>query len=159
MGREFARYLTTNHHDPDWFEMTTTQHDVYMALVSSPNITWAGVVPYVPQAFAGLAKDLNEKKIVRVWRELEALNKLVIDESTGEVCARTFLRHDKVLSKPNIAIAFCKAFPLVRSAVIRRSITVEVTRLHREHGHEWAKSWDIIREQSPELFERVTETV
>lgn len=153
MAREYARYLVSNHDDSDWFAMTCVQHDCYMALTSSPDLSWAGVVPLVPARFARISADLTERRVVRTWAELEALNKIIIDESTGEILVRTFLRHDNVLAKPNIAKAFCRAFDLVKSDIIRRAITAEVARLYDEHSEEWGGTWDAIAERLPELFE------
>jgi len=58
MPREYARYLGKTHNDADWHKLTTAQHDAYMALLSSDDLTWAGVVPYAPTRYAGLAADL-----------------------------------------------------------------------------------------------------
>ena len=140
------------HRDPDWAAMTTMQHDCYMAIVSSPDLSWAGVVPYFPARYSGLAADLTERKVAKTWDELAALDKLVIDKRTGEVLVRTFLRHDNVLAKPNIVKAFCLAYDRIASTGIRESIAREVQRIREGEGAGWAKSWELIEELFPELF-------
>lgn len=153
MAREYARYLASTHRDDDWHALTTTQHDCYMALLSSSDITWAGVVPYVPSRFAGLAADLNERKVIRTWDELDRLGLLVIDKQTAEVLVRTFLRHDNVLAKPNIARAFCKALPNVRSARILGALDRELRKLYNDNPD--LSGWEPFSEQFPELFDQL----
>lgn len=152
MAREFARYLVSTHHDPDWAEMTTIQHDCYMALLSSPDLSWAGVHPYLPARFAALAADLTEKKVTKAWEDLESLNKVIIDKRTSEICVRTFLRHDNVLSKPNIAKAFCLAYERILSPTVKSGVASEVKRLFLDNSERWPNSWKAIEERLPELF-------
>ena len=150
MAREYARYLAKTHRDGDWHQLTTAHHDCYMALLSDEDITWAGVSPYVPSRFAKLAADLNEKKVVRIWAELEAARMLVVDREAGEVLVRTFLRHDNVLAKPNLTKAFIRAFDKVRSEKIRKTIRAELGRLFEDYPD--LAGWKQLEELLPELF-------
>lgn len=150
MAREYARYLTKTHRDGDWQKLTTAHHDCYMALLSSEDLTWAGVAPYMPARYAALASDLTEAKVLKLWDGLASARMLVIDRSTGEVLARTFLRHDNVLAKPNLTKAFLSAFDKVRSNRIRKAIRVELGRLFRDYPK--LAGWKQLEEQLPELF-------
>lgn len=150
VAREFARYLRSTHDDPDWSRLTTTQHDVYMALLSSEEINWIGVVPYFPARFAGFAADLTERKVERTWQELERSHYLVIDRKMGEVLVRTFLRHDNVLAKPNIAKAAIRAYERIKSPTIREAVDAELSKLAVEQPG--LNGWKPFREQLPELF-------
>lgn len=150
MAREYGRYLSKSHRDCDWTALTTTQHDCFMALVSSEDINWAGVLPYVPTRFAGLAADLTERKVEAVWAELARANLLVIDKKTGELGVRTFIKHDNVLAKPNLTKAFIRAFSHVRSASIRQAIMGELAKLLATRPD--LAGWAQIEEQLPELF-------
>lgn len=152
MSRLYARYLTSTHRDADWAAMTSMQHDCYMALLSSPELSWAGVIGYFPARYAGFAADLTERKVVKTWDELADLDKLVVDKRTGEVLVRTFIRHDNVLAKPNITKAFCRAYDLVASAEVRSALVDEVSRIHDEMGGKFASSWKVMAELLPEPF-------
>lgn len=153
MARLFARYLKSTHHDPDWHSLTTCQHDCYMALLSSDDLSWAGVAPYVPSRYAGLAKDLSVAKVTRTWDELDEVRYLVIDKDAGEVGVRTFLRGDGVLGKPNLVKAFLAAWPKVRSALIRESIVDLLTEEHRLHPS--LAGWKTISDLDPDLFDDI----
>jgi hypothetical protein len=121
-----------------------------MALLSSEDITWAGVAPYMPTRYAGLASDLNEKRVLKLWAELEAARMIVVDVATGEVLARTFLRHENVLAKPNLTKAFVSAFLKVRSAKVKKVVRLELSKLYQESPD--LAGWKQIEELLPELF-------
>lgn len=155
MAREYARYLMSTHKSGDWASLSTTEHDCYMALLSSPELEWSGVAPYFPARYASLASDLNTRKVAKAWQALETAGMLVIDRETGELLVRSFLRHDRVFSKPNIVKAFCRAYERVASAKLRGVIRAEIARIHAEEGASHASSWEIIAERLPELFEEL----
>ena len=150
MAREYGRYLTRTHRDEDWAELTTLHHDCYMALVCSEDITWAGVVPYAPLRFSSFASDLNERRVMKAWAELEEVNLLVIDKATAEILVRTFLKHDNVIAKPNLTKAMIAAYNRVRSQSITQAINRELAKLHRDAPT--LAGWKQIEEQLPELF-------
>lgn len=153
MAREYARYLARTHRDDDWHRLTTAHHDCYMALLSDEDISWAGVAPYLPSRFAKLASDLNEKKVLRLWADLDAARMLVVDREAGEVLVRTFLRHDNVLAKPNLTKAFVRAFEKVRSEPIRRVIRSELGKLYEDYPD--LAGWKQLEELLPELFQEL----
>ncbi|PFG17214.1 hypothetical protein ATK74_1777 [Propionicimonas paludicola] len=153
MAREYARYLSVTHRDPDWHKLSTAHHDCYMALLSSEDLTWAGVAPYMPARYAGLASDLNEKRVLKLWSELEAARMIVVDVATGEVLARTFLRYDNVLAKPNLTKAFVTAFLKVRSEKVKKVVRLELSKLYQEYPD--LAGWKQIEELLPELFQEL----
>lgn len=150
MAREYGRYLNRTHRDGDWNALTTLQHDCYMALVSSEDVTWAGVLPYSPIRFASFASDLTERKVEKAWAELAERRFLVIDMTTGEILVRTFLRHDNVIAKPNLTKAFITAYGRVRSRKLRDAIKQELSRLLSTEPT--LAGWKQIDERLPELF-------
>ncbi len=153
MPREYARYLGKTHADPDWHKLTTAQHDAYMALLSSDDLSWEGVAPYAPARYAGLAADLTERKVVNLWDGLAAQRYLVLDRATGEVLARSFIRHDNVIAKPNLTKALCAAWGRVRSMRIKRAIRDELSRLFADRPT--LAGWKQIEELLPELFQEL----
>lgn len=155
MARKFGRYLVSTGRDSDWASLTTTHHDCFMALVASGDISWCGVVPYFPARYV-LAADLNERKVAKVWDELEALDYLVIDRKFGEVLVRSFVRHDEVLKKPNITKALILAWGRIRSPKVAFSLLCELARLADEQPEN--AGFQTIREREPDLHEMIEAT-
>ncbi len=153
MAREYARYLTRTHTDIEWSELSTMHHDCYMAILSSPGISWAGVVPYLPSRYSSLASDLTDRKVARVWDDLERHGLLVIDKRAGEVIARTFVRYDNVIAKPNLTKALISSYGLIRSNKIREALIGELVHLARDKPN--LSGWQQFEELLPELFEEL----
>jgi len=147
MAREFVRLLTSIHDDPDWLGMTSQQHDIYIALMTSPDLSWCGVMPYIPKRLAEFAKDLTERKVIAALAELESMRMVVIDRSFDELLIRTYVRHDGLLKKPNIARAMEKALVRVHSGTIRAAVIVELGKVYADDPN--MPCWDAL---SPELM-------
>lgn len=151
MAREYARYLTSTHRDDDWRQLTSLQHDAYMALSNCEDITWVGVVPYAPARFVGYSADLvSEKKVERTWLDLASRGYLVIDKPAGELLVRTFVKHDNVIAKPNLTKALVAAYEKVRSSLITNAIDCELIKIFGAHPD--LAGWRVIEERLPELF-------
>jgi hypothetical protein len=130
VAREFVRLLTSIHEDPDWLGMTSQQHDVYVALMTSQDLSWCGVMPYIPKRLARFSADLTERRVIGALSELENLRMVIVDRSTEELLVRTYIRHDGLLKKPNIARAMEKALVRVHSGDIRAAIIQELGRVY-----------------------------
>lgn len=150
MARKHARILVTIWDDPEFTALTSVQQVVYFAVISSKDISWCGVNPLLPQRFAGIASDITERKALAAFEMLEARRFVVADRATAEVAARTFVRHDEILRQPNVTKAMGRAYELVRSEVIRDSITTELGRSLRDDPD--ASGWASLRAAYPELF-------
>ena len=148
MPREYGRYLASTHDDRDWHALTTTQHDCYMTLLSSPDITYAGEVPYLPGRFASLAADLTANKVEKAWTQLAAHRFIVIDQATSEILLRTFVRHDGVLTGPvNLTKAFVNAYGRVRSEALREVIAQELRKYRADAPT--LRNWPLVDELLP----------
>jgi hypothetical protein len=156
MARTHARLLVSLWNDPDWLALTSQQHDVYTALLTTHDLSWCGVAPLLPQRIVMWSSDLTARKVqtaLDVLASHEAGRFLVIDETTAEVSVRTFVRHDDLLKQPNVVKAMLAALDRVRSRTLRDAIVHELRRMRQEapdlHG------WDVIRSRDPELFAEV----
>lgn len=129
MARSHARLLCQVWADGDWLERTCEAQRLYMLLVSQPDISYAGVLPYRPRRWATLAKDGSHAKIRRAHNELEAHGFIATDQSTEETAVRTFIRHDGVLKVPNVSRAMVKAYRHILSPHLRDTVLNEIARL------------------------------
>jgi hypothetical protein len=131
MAREFARVLLSVWNDDDgWKMLNSVDHDVFVALLTSPDLSWCGVAPLLPQRLVEFSADLTLRKVHNSIRALEAARLVVTDDKTGEILVRSYVRHDGVMAKPNIVKAMLRARSKVRSESIRDAIDAELNRIH-----------------------------
>jgi len=147
VAREFVRLLTSINDDPDWLTLTCQQQSAYTAALTSQDLSWCGVVPYIPKRLAEFAEDLTERRVILALAELAKRNMVVIDRSTEELLVRTYVRHDGLLKKPNIARAMEKALVRVHSGDIRAAVIHELSKVYAEDSE--MPCWAAL---SPELM-------
>lgn len=154
MARKAARILVSIWDDQDFIALPAIQQVTYFAVLSSRDLSWCGVNPLLPQRFSRISADMTEAKAVRALDALAEARFVIVDRSTAEVAARTFVRHDEVLRSPNVSKAMCRALGDVRSERIRESVKDELGRLLAEEPD--ANGWASIRSAFPELFAEVS---
>lgn len=130
--RDHARIQLSIWDDPDFIALTCAQQIVYLALTSSPDLSYAGVLPLLPGRIARCSRDLTKAKVTTGMRELEAARFLVIDDETDEVLVRSYVRHDGIVKQPNVLAGSIKAWARVRSTAIRKAILDEYRRAFTE---------------------------
>ena len=126
-GRQFAVLRLSIWDDPDFAGLTADQQLVYIMAISSPDLSYAGVFPLLTQRFTRIS-DLTDRRVRNALDALAQKRYLVIDRETGEVCVRTYIRHDGVLKQPNVVRAMNKAYEKVHSGLIRETIRDEVAK-------------------------------
>lgn len=128
MARSHAKLLSSIWADPDWLKLSESAQRAYMLVLSQPKLSLVGVVDYVPQRWARLAADGDLGRFVQAINELVSAGFVVVDESTVELCVRSFVRHDVTNTSKNSKIqqGFWRAWGLVVSPAIRRVIAVEI---------------------------------
>lgn len=129
MARDSARLLLGIWRDADFVALPSGAQRLYLLALSQPNLSWAGVVPYTPARWAGLAPDTTPTRIRRDARVLAEARFVVVDESTEEMLVRTYVMHDRVLRSPNVTVAMTKAAHLIVSPVVRKAFMRELVRL------------------------------
>lgn len=157
MARTHARLLLSLWNDPDWLALTSQQHDVYTALLTTHDLSWCGVAPLLPQRIVMWSSDLTARKVqaaLEVLASQQAGRLLVIDESAAEVSVRTFVRHDDLMKQPNVVKAMLAALERVRSRTIHDVITHELRRMYQDDSE--LRGWAVIRSQNPELFTKLS---
>lgn len=154
MARDHARLLVSIWADEDFTRLTSAQQLTYLSLISSPDLSWCGVLPLLPQRLALLSSDATERKVRANLTALEDRRFIVTDEVTAEVLVRSYVRHDNLLRQPNVVKAMVKALQRVHSDHLQEVVIGELARAFREDPD--AKGWPIIRSEQPELFARVS---
>ena len=153
MARKHASILVSIWEDPDFIALPSLHQVVYFAVLSSRDLSWCGVNPYLPQRFKAMSADMTERRFTGAVEALDDARFLVLDRDTAEVAARTFVRHDDILNVPNVSKAMGRALQLVRSPRIRTSVISELARVHRERPD--ARGWASFAAAYPDLFSEV----
>lgn len=157
MAREHARLLVTIWDDPDWTSLTAAEQQVYIAVLTSKDLSWCGVAPFLPQRYRCLSSDSSLAKTRKAFGTLSdgdpARAFLVIDHDTAEIAVRSFVRHDQLMKQPNVAVAMARALERVHSALIVEVIRGELGRLYYESPK--LVGWERLAVADPELMAHV----
>jgi hypothetical protein len=129
MARDHGRFLTASARDADWRRLDQPAQHIYWTLVFNPDLSYCGVIDYLPGRWTELAQGLTEARIKASIRTLERARFVVVDRKTHELLVRSFIRHDKILARRNMGNACGRALGLVHSDLIREAVLHELARL------------------------------
>lgn len=136
MARDRANIRTDIWNDDDFRRLSAQAQLLYLQLLTSATLTYAGVADWRPKRIAALAAGRTPKQTEDAARELVNGLFVVIDDETEEVLIRSFLKHDGLLQKPNVAKAMVTAYGQVYSMTLKGVIVHELQRIHEKYP-EW----------------------
>lgn len=137
MANDHARIRRDIWGDDDWRGLTSPAQWLYLHLLSSPNITFAGIVDWRPPRIAALTAELTAADVDTFAGELIAARFILPDPDTEEVLIRSWVKHDGLLRSPNVTKALVKAHMGTASRILRAVLVDQLIRL-RENGYEGA---------------------
>lgn len=141
MAREHARIQTAIWLDDDFLDLTVEAQHLYLVLTTQMTLSFCGVTTWHPGRISQLATGWTVAKVEAAAEELSTNQYIVIDEMTGEVLVRSFIRNDGLLTSPNITKAMYRTYAEIGSRTIRAVVAHELKRLHAEQP--MLKGWDI----------------
>lgn len=146
MARDHGRIFVNIWSDPDWIRLTERAQRTYILALSQPDLSYAGVLATRYRRWSGFAADSSVTKIRRSVAELETAGFVMTDDATEEMWIRTFVRHDGILTFPNVTKAMVKGFWAIQSPTIRDAFISELLDEFRRTGtkNERPKGWDIV---------------
>ena len=144
MAREHARIQTAIWLDDDFLDLTPEAQHLYLVVTTQMSLNFCGVTAWHAGRVSQLAHGWTVARVEAAAAELSARLYLVIDEMTGEVLVRSFIRNDGLLASPNIAKAMYRKFSEIGSRAIRGVVVHELNRLHDEEP--LLKGWEACRE-------------
>lgn len=151
MARDHARTYTAIWDDGDFIRLDQAAQHTYWMLTSNRDLTYCGVLAYVPGRFVKLAHGLTDAKFKASIRVLERAKYVVVDRQTQELLVRSFIRHDKILARRNIGNACARALGKVHSQAIRDAILHELARLWDED--KTREGWVGFKDYDPIAFD------
>lgn len=154
MARDHARiYTSIWTTDGDWQKLTSNAQHLYWMLTSHPDISYCGLIDYLPGRWTPLASDLSIAKLQAAIRKLERGRYVIVDRKTTELLVRSFIRHDKILARRNMGHACGRALGKVHSESIRGVILHELARLWLEDKSR--DGWLGLKDYDPVAFDMV----
>lgn len=136
MARDHASLRIDIWNDDHFRSLTMHAQFLYLQLLSSATLSYAGVADWRPVRLAALSSDATKATVQRAADELAGQSFIVVDDETEEVLIRSFLKHDGLLHKPNVTKAMVTAFSKIASPTLRGVIVWELSKLHDRHP-EW----------------------
>lgn len=151
MARDHGRFLTSATKDGDWRRLDQSAQHVYWTLLFHPDLSYCGVIDYLPGRWTELAGGLTEAKIKASVRVLERARFVVVDRKTHELLVRSFIRHDKILARRNMGNACGRALGMVHSTPVREAVYHELARLWLEDSSR--DGWAGFKDYDPMAFD------
>lgn len=132
MPRDHARMRLDMWSDEDYTSLTSSEQWLYERLLMHAGLSYCGVTEWRPGRLAASAVDLSavDVEMFAVGAELKTF--LVIDRDTEEVLIRSFVKHDKLMDKWNMAAAVANSFHRVASKALRGVIVHELQRFREK---------------------------
>jgi hypothetical protein len=136
MPRDHANVPIDMWNDDDMRKLSGAAQLLYVQLLSSASLSFAGVADWRPARLAGITRDADRESIGAAMAELIAGPFVVTDDETEEVFLRRFLAEDGLLRVPNVTKAMVTAYNRTVSPVLRGAIVWELRKVHEAHP-EW----------------------
>lgn len=133
MPRDRANIFTDIWTDDDWRNLSGAEQNLYLMLLTHPQLSYAGVADWRPGRLAQMNRDGSKAGVEAIGRQLQDKRFIVVDDDTEEVLIRSYIKHDGVLQHPKLAISFVNAYATVSSRTIRMVITHELKKLYHKH--------------------------
>lgn len=140
MAMDYAQVRRDIWADEDFRELPQASQWLYLHVITSPTISYCGVADWRPARIAALTDDLTARDVDLAAVELEGHHYLVIDRDTEEVLVRSWVKHDGLMGKWNMAAALARTYGEVASKVLRGVIVYELRRLKK--ANPTLRGWD-----------------
>lgn len=154
MARDHARIKVDIWSDPDFRALPANAQHAYLMYLSQPRLSYCGVMDYLPNRFTKLSAKATTRTVTAATKALESHGFVVVDDETGELLIRTFVRHDGLLSSPNMTKAMVKDYLAVLSEPLRHVIEDELSRAYAEKPD--LAGWKGMGDSCPILHAMVT---
>ncbi|MFN2636836.1 MAG: hypothetical protein ABR585_07415 [Gemmatimonadaceae bacterium] len=129
MAGSYAKIFNEIWADPDFRSLTRGQQWLFFALISQPELNFAGVVTTTDRRLTGCAEGFTVAELRDDLTALHARRYIVFDEEHDEILVRSYVRWDGAWRTPNVLTSIIRAATSIRSAAIRATLAGEFGRL------------------------------
>lgn len=140
-GKDHARVNLAIWGDDDFLDLTTDEQLLYLALWTSPSLTYCGSGDWHPGRVANLASDWTTERVNHAAAGLSAALFVIFDTETDEFLIRSWIKHDGLWKTPNMAVSMANARASLASRTLRGVVVHEVQKVRDAHpdSSSWAK--------------------
>lgn len=129
MANDYAPIRRDLWADEDFGDLPALAQWLYLHVVTSPSLSYCGVSDWRPARIAARTSDLDAGDVERIALDLEVNAYLVIDRDTEEALVRSWVKHDGLMGKWNMAAAMARTYAEVVSRPLRGVIVHELKAL------------------------------
>lgn len=126
MSRAEARIHTLCWAQQDFIDLLRFSQHAYFLILSQPQVSFCGVCTLDVQRWARLSGDRRPHEMGKAVRRLEQKRFVVTDADTNELLIRTFVKHDGIMSSPNLIVAMSRDFGHIQSRQLRTALLDEL---------------------------------
>lgn len=137
MARTYSNVQTGIWHDDDFRRLSPLAQHLYLYLLTSPGLSYAGLADWRPNRISGMAEAWTPEAIEYAGAELAQAKFILVCERTEEALVRTFLRHDGLLKNAKLAVSAANAVASIASNDLRAVAIHEAGKAKKEHP-EWS---------------------
>ena len=129
MARSEARVLVEIWDDDDFLDLSPLAQRMFLFLISQRDLEHSGVIALRERRWVKKSRGLSMANIAASLEELGQARFVTIDEESGELLVRSFIRRDKVFKQPNVMRAAAERAGAIESRKIREELLVELDRV------------------------------
>ena len=130
--------------DDDYLDLSPLAQHLYFVLWTDPQLSYCGAGTWDPAKIAAKSAGWTVDGVETAGAELSAAQFLIVDTAVAEHLLRSWIKHDGIWRKPNMAVSMASARAALASRTLRGVIVHEVTKL---------------RDRNPELSSWTRDTV
>ncbi|OQZ91342.1 hypothetical protein BST15_20095, partial [Mycolicibacter arupensis] len=115
--------------DDDWLDLTPPAQHLYFVLWTDPQLSYCGAGNWDPAKIAAKSRNWTPGEVEDAGAELSMEKFLLVDTSVSEYVLRSWIKHDGIWRKPNMAVSMAGARAALASRILRGVIVFEVLKL------------------------------
>lgn len=134
MAREYGNIFTAIWRDPDFIALPSDVQRVYLLVITQPDVSSCGVLPFMPSRWAKYAPDTDADSLRNSLSILHQNRYAIVDSDTDELLIRSFIRYDRGYTNTKKRLpAILAAIDGMLSDTLRQVTVHELNRLGVDH--------------------------
>ncbi|CQD15802.1 hypothetical protein BN970_03327 [Mycolicibacterium conceptionense] len=130
--------------DDDWLDLTPPAQHLYFVLWTSPQLSYCGAGEWHPGRIAAMSKGWTAQSVEAAAAEISRELFLIIDTNTEEFLLRSWIKHDGLWRKPNMAVSMANARAALASRTLRGVVVHEVQKIKARNEADAKANSDVI---------------